>query len=72
MRAKEDPEWERKVGEWIEDVLGRKIENTSDLFLSLKSGVVLCECESYSSLPLLVHNSPAITGFSVKIYSTMF
>jgi len=43
MRSKEDPEWERKVGEWIEDVLERKIANTSDLFTSLKSGVVLCE-----------------------------
>uniref|UniRef100_A0A6B2KXU5 Calponin-homology (CH) domain-containing protein n=1 Tax=Arcella intermedia TaxID=1963864 RepID=A0A6B2KXU5_9EUKA len=42
MKSKEDPEWERKVGEWIEDVLGRSIEDTSDLFKSLKSGVVLC------------------------------
>jgi len=43
MKAKEDPEWERKVGEWVEDALGRSIEDTSDLWKSLKSGVVLCQ-----------------------------
>lgn len=43
MKAKEDPEYERKVGEWIEDVLGEPLLDTSDLHLSLKSGVVLCK-----------------------------
>jgi len=42
MKAKEDPEWERKLGEWIEDVLEHSIEDTCDLWKSLKSGVVLC------------------------------
>jgi len=43
VKAKEDPEWERQVGQWIEDVLGRAIEDPSDLHKSLKNGVVLCE-----------------------------
>ena len=43
MKAKEDPDWERKVGEWIEDVLERRLESTTDLYSTLKSGVVLCE-----------------------------
>jgi len=43
MKAKEDPEWERKLGEWIEDVVEHEIEDTSDLYKSLKSGVILCE-----------------------------
>eukprot|EP01126_Amoeba_proteus_P066105 TRINITY_DN950_c0_g1_i16.p1 TRINITY_DN950_c0_g1~~TRINITY_DN950_c0_g1_i16.p1 ORF type:complete len:339 (-),score=99.36 TRINITY_DN950_c0_g1_i16:144-1160(-) len=43
MQAKEDPNLERKVGEWIENVLEREIEDTSDLWKSLKSGVVLVE-----------------------------
>lgn len=42
MKAKEDPELERKVGEWIEDVTGLTLEDTGDLWKSLKSGVVLC------------------------------
>lgn len=42
MKAKEDPELERKIGEWIEDITGLQLENTSDLHKSLKSGVVLC------------------------------
>lgn len=43
VKAKEDPEVERKTGEWIEDVLGRALEDTSDLYKSLKNGVALCE-----------------------------
>lgn len=43
VKAKEDPEVERKTGEWIEDVLGRSLEDTSDLYKSLKNGVALCE-----------------------------
>lgn len=42
MKAKEDPELERKIGEWIEDITGLKLEDTGDLWKSLKSGVVLC------------------------------
>jgi len=42
MKSKEDPELERKVGEWIEDVLEERLANTSDLYASLKSGVLLC------------------------------
>jgi len=40
MKSKEDPEYERKVGEWIEDVIGVKID-TSNLWQSLKSGIIL-------------------------------
>jgi hypothetical protein len=43
VKAKEDPEIERKTGEWIEDVLGRALQDTSDLYKSLKNGVALCE-----------------------------
>eukprot|EP01127_Copromyxa_protea_P017158 TRINITY_DN5196_c0_g1_i3.p1 TRINITY_DN5196_c0_g1~~TRINITY_DN5196_c0_g1_i3.p1 ORF type:complete len:723 (-),score=170.73 TRINITY_DN5196_c0_g1_i3:52-2148(-) len=42
MKAKEDPELERKVGEWIEDITGVTLEDTGDLWKSLKSGIVLC------------------------------
>jgi len=40
MKSKEDPEYERKVGEWIEDVIGDKID-TSNLWQSLKTGLIL-------------------------------
>eukprot|EP01129_Flabellula_baltica_P003560 TRINITY_DN13316_c0_g1_i1.p1 TRINITY_DN13316_c0_g1~~TRINITY_DN13316_c0_g1_i1.p1 ORF type:complete len:652 (+),score=169.69 TRINITY_DN13316_c0_g1_i1:43-1998(+) len=40
MKAKEDPRWERKVGQWIEDVIQESI-NTSDLWSALKDGLVL-------------------------------
>jgi hypothetical protein len=43
MKDKEDTELERQVGQWLEDVLGRTIEDTTDLWKSLKSGVVLVE-----------------------------
>jgi hypothetical protein len=43
IKEKEDPELERKTGEWIEDILGKSIADTSNLYLSLKDGVVLCE-----------------------------
>jgi hypothetical protein len=43
IKEKEDPELERKTGEWIEDVLGKSIADPSNLYLSLKDGVVLCE-----------------------------
>lgn len=44
MKSKEDPEWERKVGQWIEDVLHKKLADSSDLYKSLQSGTVLVEC----------------------------
>jgi hypothetical protein len=41
MRAKEDPLRERRLAEWIENLLGEKLENPNDLHQSLKSGIVL-------------------------------
>lgn len=43
MKDKEDPDLARQVGQWLEDVLGREIEDTMDPWKSLKSGVVLVE-----------------------------
>jgi hypothetical protein len=43
LKAKEDPELERAVGQWIEDVLDTRLPDTCNLFTSLKSGVVLCQ-----------------------------
>lgn len=43
LKAKEDPELERQVGQWIEDVLDIRLVDTCNLFASLKSGVVLCQ-----------------------------
>eukprot|EP01125_Pyxidicula_operculata_P013117 TRINITY_DN4340_c0_g1_i2.p1 TRINITY_DN4340_c0_g1~~TRINITY_DN4340_c0_g1_i2.p1 ORF type:complete len:1104 (-),score=238.96 TRINITY_DN4340_c0_g1_i2:414-3725(-) len=43
MKAQEDPDFERKVGEWIEDVIEHDIEDTSDLWKSLKTGIILVE-----------------------------
>lgn len=44
MKAKEDPEFEKKIGLWVESVIDPdKLVNTSDLFTSLKDGLVLCQ-----------------------------
>ena len=56
MKAKEDPELERMAGEWIEDVIGRSLEDTSILFKSLKSGVALVEYARITSFSYLKGN----------------
>jgi len=44
MKSKEDPEYERKIGEWIERVIEpEKLANTNDLYTSLKDGLALCK-----------------------------
>jgi hypothetical protein len=43
IQAKTDPFLERRLAEWIETLLGEKLENPNDLHLSLKSGVILCK-----------------------------
>ena len=50
MKAKEDPDLERKVGEWLEDLLGESISDTSDLHKSLKDGIVLIKYVSNSCI----------------------
>jgi hypothetical protein len=40
MKAKEDPEWEKKCGEWVAAVTGEPV-NVSNLFESLNDGVIL-------------------------------
>lgn len=42
LKEKEDPELERQVGQWIEDVLDTRLVDTCSLYTSLKSGVILC------------------------------
>jgi hypothetical protein len=54
IKEKEDPELERKTGEWIEDILGKSIADTSNLYLSLKDGVILCEYVSAVLLCVLM------------------
>jgi len=43
IQSKEDPEYEREVGEWIEGVIGEKLMDLGDLHGSLKDGTVLCK-----------------------------
>lgn len=44
MKSKEDPLMERKIGEWIEKIIEPdKMINVSDLYTSLKDGMVLCK-----------------------------
>jgi len=44
MKSKEDPQYERKIGEWIEKIIEpEKLVNNLDLFTSLKDGLVLCK-----------------------------
>jgi len=43
MKAKMNPEWNKKVIEWIEGMVGHKLEDEENLYVSLKSGIVLCE-----------------------------
>lgn len=43
LKAKEDPDWERKIGAWIETVYGKPLIDVADLHTSLKDGVILCE-----------------------------
>lgn len=44
MKAKEDPEFEKKIGIWIESVIDpEKLINNTDLWASLKDGLVLCQ-----------------------------
>jgi hypothetical protein len=42
MKSKEDPHFEKKVGTWIEEVLKEDLQDRANLFVSLKSGIVLC------------------------------
>ncbi len=41
LQEKRDPEWEKKLVEWIEQVSGEKCD--ADIGISLKSGVLLCK-----------------------------
>jgi hypothetical protein len=41
--AQRDPEFELAVGKWIEAAVGEPLADTSDLWVSLRSGVVLCQ-----------------------------
>eukprot|EP01121_Diplochlamys_sp_Union-15-3_P017106 TRINITY_DN595_c0_g1_i2.p1 TRINITY_DN595_c0_g1~~TRINITY_DN595_c0_g1_i2.p1 ORF type:complete len:375 (+),score=42.15 TRINITY_DN595_c0_g1_i2:34-1158(+) len=42
IRAKEDPYFEKEVGQWIESVLGEKLNDLGDLHGCLKDGIILC------------------------------
>jgi len=43
IKAKEDPDWERKIGVWVQTVWGKPLIDVADLHTSLKDGVILCE-----------------------------
>eukprot|EP01102_Stenamoeba_stenopodia_P004596 TRINITY_DN1489_c0_g1_i2.p1 TRINITY_DN1489_c0_g1~~TRINITY_DN1489_c0_g1_i2.p1 ORF type:complete len:668 (+),score=171.48 TRINITY_DN1489_c0_g1_i2:250-2253(+) len=43
MQAKRDPEFERKLKEWLEAVSGEKLSHPDDIAESLKSGILLCK-----------------------------
>lgn len=58
MKALEDPEWETKVGTWVEAVLEEELPGgKGNLFPSMKNGILLCRyiscsvlCENRNSL----------------------
>jgi hypothetical protein len=41
IKAKENPNRERRLGEWLETFLEIKLEDPGDLHISLKNGIVL-------------------------------
>lgn len=41
LKGKEDPEWQTKVGHWLETVVGIPLEDPNDLWVSLKDGIFL-------------------------------
>ena len=41
--AQRDEEYEIRVAKWIEEAVGEPLADVNDLWVSLKSGVVLCE-----------------------------
>jgi len=43
MEAKRDRKWEHRILEWIQDVVGEKLADLDDVWVSLKSGVILCK-----------------------------
>jgi hypothetical protein len=43
MQAKRDRGWEKTVLQWVQDVTGEPLLDLDDIWLSLKSGVVLCQ-----------------------------
>lgn len=44
MKSKEDPEWERTVGTWINQVIAPEmVDDIGDLYTSLKDGLILCQ-----------------------------
>jgi hypothetical protein len=45
LKAKEDPEWEGKVGAWFEKALGDKLADPKDIYTSCKDGIALCKYE---------------------------
>ena len=57
LKAKEDPDWEKKVGAWIEAVLGKKLIDVADLHVSLKDGIFLCEYASLHDLRQLISSN---------------
>eukprot|EP01127_Copromyxa_protea_P017955 TRINITY_DN554_c0_g1_i8.p1 TRINITY_DN554_c0_g1~~TRINITY_DN554_c0_g1_i8.p1 ORF type:complete len:313 (-),score=91.30 TRINITY_DN554_c0_g1_i8:102-1040(-) len=41
LKGKEDPEWQKKVALWLEEVVGLPLEDPNDLWVSLKDGIFL-------------------------------
>jgi hypothetical protein len=40
--AQRDPEWELQVAKWVEKAAGEPLLDVNDLWISLRSGIVLC------------------------------
>lgn len=43
MEGKRDRNWERKIMEWVQAVLGEPLPDLDDVWVSLKSGIALCK-----------------------------
>lgn len=43
MESKRDPKWEHSILEWVQEVVGQPLADLDDIWLSLKSGVILCK-----------------------------
>src|SRR5690349_12573564 len=43
MAVREGPEWEIQVADWLETTIDEPLTDRTDLWISLKNGVVLCK-----------------------------
>eukprot|EP01125_Pyxidicula_operculata_P011975 TRINITY_DN3925_c0_g1_i2.p1 TRINITY_DN3925_c0_g1~~TRINITY_DN3925_c0_g1_i2.p1 ORF type:complete len:1422 (-),score=336.90 TRINITY_DN3925_c0_g1_i2:51-4316(-) len=61
MKEKEDPEFEKKVADWIEKLISEELSPKGNLWQSLRNGIVLCK--------MLNKIKPGVVGnFNTKLF----